>query len=60
MGQTWIWILTAVVYGLICGGVYTWTSWRRQGTWRLFARSSVAFTLLGLAIVGILFMLLES
>ncbi|MDE6484174.1 MAG: hypothetical protein K2L14_02120 [Duncaniella sp.] len=60
MGNVLIWILAAVVYGLLCGGVYTWTSRKRTGTWRLFFRSTTAFTIAGLLMVGILFKLLGS
>lgn len=60
MGNILIWISAAVVYGLMCGGVYTWTSSRRSGTWRLFWRSAAAFTVVGLFIVGLLFKLLGS
>ncbi len=60
MGNVMLWILAAVVYGLVCGGVYTWTSRRRKGTWSLYIRSAAAFTVAGLAMVGILFKLLGS
>ncbi|MDE5785390.1 MAG: hypothetical protein K2H98_02560 [Duncaniella sp.] len=60
MGNVLIWILAAVVYGLMCGGVYTWTSSRRSGTWSLFCRSAAVFTIVGLCIVALLFKLLGS
>ncbi|MDE6326140.1 MAG: hypothetical protein K2M02_08205 [Duncaniella sp.] len=60
MGNTWLWILAAVVYGVACGGVYTWMSPRRIGTWRLFLRSTAAFTVAGLVIVYILFRIFKA
>ncbi|MBD5249969.1 MAG: hypothetical protein HDR83_00340 [Bacteroides sp.] len=60
MGNTLIWILATAIYGLLCGGVYTWTSRRRKGTWPLFVKSSYVFTLVGLAMMGFLFWLLGS
>lgn len=58
MGPIWWWLLGAVGFGLLSGALYTWMSPRRGGGWvRLFIRSSLAYTLLGLAIVWVLFML---
>lgn len=54
MGPTIMWILAAIVYGILCGGVYTWLSPRRKGTWPLFFRSTAVFAAVGLVIVWIL------
>ena len=60
MGNICLWIAAAVVYGIACGGVYTWMSSRRCGTWRLFLRSSISFTIVGLAIVYILYRIFKA
>ena len=60
MGSLIIWLLAAIIYGVLCGGVYTWLSPRRIGSWRLFIRSSLWFTVVGIVIVALLMSIFKS
>ena len=55
-----LWILAAVVYGLACGGVYTWMSERRSGTWKLFLRSSAVFFAISLIIIYLIYRIIQA
>lgn len=59
MDRLWIYILQAIVYGIICGGVYTWMSRRRVGTWRLMLRSTLWFTALGAVLSWMSYLILK-
>ena len=48
-------ILLAIVYGIVCGGVYTWVSPHRRGTWRMMLRATGIFTIVGIVIAVILY-----
>lgn len=52
-------LILAVVYGIICGGVYTWISPRRRGSWPVMLRSTLLFTLLGLLMAGVIYFVLR-
>lgn len=60
MGSLLIWLLAAIIYGVLCGGVYTWLSPRRIGSWRLFIRASLWFTVVGIVIVALLMSIFKS
>lgn len=55
MGPLRYWLLAAVVFGILSGSLYTWMSPRRKGWARLWAVSSTVYTLIGLAVVWLLF-----
>lgn len=54
MGNVLYWIGGAVLFGLISGGFYTWMSPRRANMKRLFLKSAAIYTVIGLALVWIL------
>jgi hypothetical protein len=56
MGKLEYWILATIAFGLISAGFYTWLSPRRKGAWLwVFIRSAVAYILVGMAVVWLLF-----
>ncbi|MDE6116493.1 MAG: hypothetical protein K2O30_03560 [Duncaniella sp.] len=55
MGNALYWIAGAVLFGLISAGFYTWMSTRKSGKTGLFLRSALVYTVIGLAIVWIMF-----
>ncbi|MCM1520583.1 MAG: hypothetical protein NC098_07330 [Lachnoclostridium sp.] len=59
MGETSLWIVAAICYGIVCGGVYTWLSPRRSGSWKMFFTSTIIFAIVGLLIVWLLFKVLK-
>lgn len=48
--------IMSVAYGIVCGGVYTWISPRRRGSWRVMWRSTALFTLLGAVMAAVLYL----
>lgn len=56
MGNALYWICGAVLFGLISGGFYTWMSPRKSDRRRLFLKSAAIYTLIGLALVWVLWM----
>lgn len=59
MERLWVYILLAVVYGIVCGGVYTWLTPRRVGTWRLMLRSTLWFTLVGAVLAWLFYIVFK-
>ncbi|MDE6860847.1 MAG: hypothetical protein K2J65_10605 [Duncaniella sp.] len=55
MGNALYWIAGAVLFGLISAGFYTWLSARKRDKAGLFLKSTLIYTVIGLAIVWILF-----
>ncbi len=55
MGNPLYWICGALLFGIISAGFYTWMSPRKSGWKRLFLRSLMAYSAIGIVIVRILF-----
>ena len=51
--------LLAIAYGVVCGGVYTWISPRRSGSWPRMWRATCLFTLLGLVLALLAYIVLR-
>ena len=55
MGNFKIWLMVAIVFGLLCAGVFVWLADRGKAPWwRRFLLAFVGFTIIGLFIAGCL------
>ena len=55
MGNFYIWLGAALVFGLLCAAVFTRLADRRAtGMWRRFILSFICYTVVGLFIAGCL------
>jgi len=59
MSNLWIYIVMAMSYGIIAGGVYTWMSPRRRGNWRMMLRSTGVYTIVGVFLVWLFYLVFK-
>lgn len=59
MNSLTVFLVLAVAYGVVCGGVATWLSPRRRGTWAMMGRYTAIFTIVGLVLAWVCYIILK-
>lgn len=54
MGRLLYWIIAAIIFGLLSGGLYTWMSPRKERRLILVLRSMAVYTAIALVVVYII------
>ncbi len=54
MGNMLYWLLAAIVFGIVSGGLYTWMSPRRERRLQLMLRSMAIYTFVGMVVIYVI------